>query len=109
MERGAPHEGAHPNGRILQVSGLAFAWGATRAANHRVVTVTVGGAPLDPAKTYSVTVNNFLSTGGDGFTGFTKGTIVSGGPSDLDVLVKYVGALAKPFAAPACGRITRVP
>jgi 5'-nucleotidase len=100
---------ADPNGRILQVSGLAFTWDSTRAANARVVSVTVGGAPIDPAKTYSVTVNNFLSTGGDGFTGFTKGTIVSGGPSDLDALVAYVGGLPQPFAAPAGGRITRVP
>jgi 5'-nucleotidase len=100
---------ADPNGRILQVSGIAFTWDSTRAANDRVVAVSVGGAPIDKAKTYSVTVNNFLSTGGDGFTGFTKGTIVSGGPSDIDALVTYVGGLAQPFAAPAAGRITRQP
>ena len=100
---------ADPNGRFLQVSGIAYTWDATRAANDRVVTVTIGGKPVDLAAAYTVTVNNFLSTGGDGFTGFTKGTVVLRRSSDLDALVAYVGALTQPFAAPPSGRIQNCP
>ena len=98
-----------PNGRFLQVSGLAYTWDPARAASDRVASVTVGGKPLDRAASYTVAVNNFLSTGGDGFKAFTGGTVDSGGPSDLDALVAYVASLAQPFQAPPGGRIQRAP
>jgi 5'-nucleotidase len=46
--------------------------------------------PIDPATTYIVTCNNFLATGGDGFTAFTGGRNQVGGPVDLDALIDYV-------------------
>jgi 5'-nucleotidase len=98
-----------PNGRFLQVSGLAYTWDGSRAASDRVVGVTVGGKSLDRAASYTVTVNNFLATGGDGFKAFTGGTVDSGGPSDLDALVAYVAALSQPFQAPPGNRIQTVP
>ena len=36
-------------------------------AGSRVVAVEVGGAPLDPARTYTVTTNDYMAGGGDGY------------------------------------------
>ncbi len=55
----------------LEVSGLTVRFhvegGGTRAT---AVRIEVGGAPLDPAKTYRVAVNSFLAQGGDGYGQF---------------------------------------
>jgi 5'-nucleotidase len=65
----------------------------------------IDGAPVDPAATYRVSVNNFLAAGGDGFTAFTEGTDVTGGVVDLDALLAYLSA--NPGLAPPAGdRIT---
>ena len=37
-------------------------------AGSRVVSVTVGDKPLDPAATYKVATNDFMLRGGDGYT-----------------------------------------
>jgi 5'-nucleotidase len=44
----------------------------------------------NPSKTYRVTVNNFMATGGDGFTTFLGGTSVQGGAQDIDALIAYL-------------------
>lgn len=95
-------------GRTLQVSdGLRYTWSASAPPGAKVSALTIGGAPVDPARPYRITVNNFL-TGGDGFTTLTRGTDVTGGAVDLDALVAYLRA-APAVAPPAPGRITAVP
>ena len=42
----------------------------SKPAGERVKSVTVGGAPLDPAKTYTLATNDFMAGGGDGYTAF---------------------------------------
>jgi 2',3'-cyclic-nucleotide 2'-phosphodiesterase (5'-nucleotidase family) len=37
------------------------------AAGSRVLSIAVGGAPLDPDKFYRVAVNDFMARGGDGY------------------------------------------
>jgi 5'-nucleotidase len=72
---------------------------------------------LSPSKTYRVTVNNFLSTGGDGFTTFNNGTNRLGGAQDIDALTAYLAGFKLPEhaaynpAAPELQktRITRLP
>ena len=48
------------------------------------MTFEVGGAPLDPAKTYRVAVNSFLAQGGDGYGQFGS----KRGAKDTGVLVR---------------------
>jgi 5'-nucleotidase len=55
-----------------------------------------------------VSVNNFLAAGGDGFTGFTAGTDVTGGPVDLDALLDYLAATPG-LSPPPADRITVLP
>ncbi|KAA5830492.1 bifunctional metallophosphatase/5'-nucleotidase [Saccharopolyspora hirsuta] len=95
--------------RILQVSStLHYTYSASAPVGSKVSDLTVAGQPVDPGASYRVSVNNFLAAGGDGFTGFTEGTDLTGGPVDLDALVDYLGAHPD-IAPPPADRITAVP
>jgi 5'-nucleotidase len=74
----------------------------------RIHNITINGTPVDPGTSYRVTVNNFLSTGGDGFAKLLLGTNLIGGAQDIDALVDYLrpslGA-GPDFAPPVTNRI----
>ena len=57
-------------GRFPQVSGMKIEFDPQRAVGHRVLTIAVGGAPLDPNKFYRVAVNDFMARGGDDYSTF---------------------------------------
>lgn len=95
--------------RILQISAtLHYTYSQSAPLGSRVSNITVGGVPVDPNGSYRVSVNNFLAAGGDGFTEFTQGTDLAGGPVDLDALVEYFAAHPG-IAPPPADRITVVP
>ncbi|WEH34289.1 5'-nucleotidase C-terminal domain-containing protein [Streptomyces sp. AM 4-1-1] len=100
--------------KILQVSnGFTYTLDMTRTGADRVVTdsVRLNGAAIDPAKTYRVAMNEFLSGGGDGFAALGQGTNKLVGASDLDMFNAYLVAhstAAAPLAPPAADRITVV-
>jgi 5'-nucleotidase len=54
---------------------------------------------MHPAKTYRVTVNNFMATGGDGFGTLLGATNVQGGAQDIDALVAYLAGYKAPSPA----------
>ncbi|WP_347304109.1 5'-nucleotidase C-terminal domain-containing protein [Croceibacterium sp. TMG7-5b_MA50] len=85
--------------------GFAFAFDPSRPVGSRITSATLDGQPLAPGGTYRVTVNNFLASGGDGFTVLKGGTNVGHGGVDLDALVAFItgGVSVDPAA-----RITRV-
>jgi 5'-nucleotidase len=67
----------------------------------------LNGQPIVPAATYRVTMNNFLASGGDGFTVFNLGTDALGGAQDIDALVEYFGSfLPGAVPNPPMNRIT---
>ena len=90
--------------KVLQIAGFDYTWDPTAAVGSRIVQVRLGGVPIDLSATYSVTCNNFLATGGDGFVGFTAGKNQIGGPVDLDAITEYVENHS-PVGIPAGGRI----
>ncbi|RAI36379.1 hypothetical protein CH341_30390 [Rhodoplanes roseus] len=55
------------SGRFPQVSGLTIAADVSKPVGTRVLSVLVDGKPLDPRRTYTVAVNDFLARGGDGY------------------------------------------
>jgi 2',3'-cyclic-nucleotide 2'-phosphodiesterase (5'-nucleotidase family) len=59
-------------GRFPQVSGISLIAELSRPPGQRIVSITVGGAPLDPARRYKVATNDFLARGGDGYTAFAQ-------------------------------------
>jgi 5'-nucleotidase len=95
--------------RWLQISSsLHYTWTTSAPDGANVSNLTVNGTPVDPAASYRVTVNNFLAAGGDGFTAFTAGTGLTGGPIDLDAFTAYLTANPN-LSAPPADRITVVP
>lgn len=92
--------------RVLQISStLHYALSLTAPLGDRISGLTVSGTPVDPAGSYRVSVNNFLAAGGDGFSVFTQGIDLTGGPIDLDALTAYLGTHPG-LAPPALDRIT---
>jgi 5'-nucleotidase len=96
---------------ILQVSaGFSYAWDPTAPLGDRVDigSIMLGGNPIDPAVGYRVAMNNFLATGGDGFSVFTQCTDPLGGEIDIDALVAYFVANT-PIEPGPMNRISLVP
>lgn len=97
-------------GRFPQVSGLAFAWDPSKPAGGRIVSVTVGGKPLDDAVPYRVATNDFMAGGGDGYAAMTRGkTLIdaSAGRLMATVVMDYVTLLGT-VDPKLDGRIKRV-
>jgi 2',3'-cyclic-nucleotide 2'-phosphodiesterase (5'-nucleotidase family) len=65
-------------GRFPQVSGMAFVFDSRRPVGQRIISVTVGGHPLDRQQEYTVATLDFIASGGDGYTSFGE-AIRSGG------------------------------
>lgn len=96
--------------RFLQVSqGFSYAWSKSAPKGSKVdpASITINGVAVDPAASYRITVNNFLSGGGDGFSELAKGTSPLTGAIDLDSFVAYAGK--GPIAPPAPTRIVALP
>jgi len=94
---------------ILQVSeGFAYSWSPTATPHVVPGSVTIDGVPVDKNASYRVAMNNFLASGGDGFSVFNEGTDPLGGEIDLDALVNYFEHNSPVGPGPQ-NRITRVP
>ncbi len=65
----------------------------SRPVGSRLSSLTFKGKPLDKAASYRVTVNNFLSEGGDGFATFRQGTDKTNGGVDLDAFIGWLSAV----------------
>jgi 5'-nucleotidase len=59
----------------------------SRPAGDRVVSMTIDGVPVDPAKTYTISTFSFLAQGGDNFTAFTEGKSADTGAIDRDLWI----------------------
>ena len=82
-------------GAFLQVSGLALSFDPSRPAGQRVVSVDVGGTPLEPERRYTAAVADYIARGGDGFTAFQKARVLvdaASGPLLTDVLLQAIAA-----------------
>ena len=58
----------HRQGRFPHVSNITAEVDPKRPPGSRVVSVQVGGAPLDDDRIYTVATNDFMLRGGDGYT-----------------------------------------
>jgi 5'-nucleotidase len=97
-------------GRILTVSrGFNYTWDAARPVGDKVLneTVKLNGNPIVDTQSYRVEMNNFLASGGDGFSVFNECTNQLGGEVDLDAVVRYFEA-HNPLTVPTDNRITRL-
>jgi 5'-nucleotidase len=100
-------------GRFLQISST-FKYeevpvGTAVACADRIGKRWVSGVEVTPASTYRVTMNNFLASGGDGFTVFNEGTDALGGAQDIDAWVAYFALFPGGINVPALDRIVAKP
>ncbi len=58
---------------IFQVSGLKMVYDLKKPPKQRVLSVEVGGIPIDTNKVYKIVTNNFLAAGGGAYGIFKEG------------------------------------
>ncbi|MBT2640982.1 bifunctional 2',3'-cyclic-nucleotide 2'-phosphodiesterase/3'-nucleotidase [Bacillus sp. ISL-41] len=79
--------------RIMPISGLKVTYDDSRAAGDRIVSITKNdGTPVEMDQTYSITVNNYMAGGGDGYAILATITDKTIDVVDLDALVNYIKA-----------------
>lgn len=87
------------------ISGATVAYDPTRPADDRLVEARIAGRPIDPRREYTLTLSDFLLTGGDGL-GLANAAIrtVNANVVDLDALIAYVRARPDGVRAPDAAR-----
>jgi 5'-nucleotidase len=96
--------------KVLQISdGFTYTWSASAAPGSKIdpTSIKLDGVTLDPAGTYRIVTNNFLSDGGDGFPAFIGGQDKLFGGLDIDAFADYLKANS-PYTPVVPNRITRV-
>ncbi|MGJ8544393.1 MAG: bifunctional metallophosphatase/5'-nucleotidase [Sulfitobacter sp.] len=94
-------------GRFAQVAGMTYAFDPAAEVGSRISDVTVGGAPIDPAKLYGVVSNDYVRKGGDGYSMFIDAAnAYDYGPDLADVTAEYLIKNA-PYQPYTDGRITK--
>jgi 5'-nucleotidase len=76
-------DGIGPEQVLTPSAGFAYHYDRSRPVNDRIVSMTLDGAAIEPARDYRVTANDFLAEGGDTFTAFAKGRDRVTGPLDI--------------------------
>ena len=94
----------------LPSGGFKYTWDGAKACGARISNVTLRsgsttetlvdatGVVQSPAKSYRVTVNNFMADGGDGYSTLVKGSNRLGGAQDIDSLTAYMANFKAPKA-----------
>ena len=108
---GCRGQGASTTRVMIPSRGVKYTWDGSKACNARIsnftltrngsteVIVDAAGQVVQPTKPFRVTVNNFMATGGDGYSTFLKGTQLLGGAQDIDALVAEMARYKAPNAA----------
>lgn len=76
---------------MIQVSGLRAVYDLRNPPGKRLVSVEIGGRPLDDSKTYRVATNSFVAQGGDLYQTFLHGKVTAdGGVLLSDLITDYL-------------------
>jgi 5'-nucleotidase/UDP-sugar diphosphatase len=104
--RDAIEEGVGTGGKLIPSNGTSYTVDRSAPHGERVKNVVVAGLPLDPAKTYRVTLLNFTANGGDAHMVLkgAKGQRVDTGLIDLDAFIDYIKSHS-PLRPESTGRI----
>jgi len=88
-----------PEQILAPSSGFFFTYDRSRPVGSRIVSMSLDGQPIDPARDYRVTVSMFLANGGDSYTSFRNGRNRTIGGLDIAALEAWLQAVP-PRAAP---------
>ncbi|MBT9144082.1 MAG: Mannosylglucosyl-3-phosphoglycerate phosphatase [Dehalococcoidia bacterium] len=94
-------------GAFPQVSGMSFTFDPARPPGERIFKVTIGGLPLELARTYRVATNCFLAAGGDGYTMFINKVRLDTGIFLRDAVAAHI-RVATPIHPRVEGRVKGV-
>jgi len=90
----------------LHASGITVRYDPGAPLGERILDVTLDdGSPLRPEGRYNVTANDFIATGGGGYTVFAEAEVID--PlevADLEALVAYLEAQPQPIPIPRSPR-----
>lgn len=93
---------------IFQVSGMKMTYTQARPIGQRVLSIEVGGQPLDPDRKYKVVTNSFLASGTGEYGVFTEGEDIEDSYLPLrDVIARHIRRHS-PVDARVEGRIVLV-
>ncbi|MEP7304012.1 MAG: 5'-nucleotidase C-terminal domain-containing protein [Acidobacteriota bacterium] len=97
-------------GQFPQVSGLTMRVTRSAPVGNRVSDVRIGGQPLDPNKSYSVAITDYMLSGGDDYAMFLNQKVLIGPEAGELMVTALEHFVAGRELAPAVdGRITIVP
>lgn len=78
-------------GRFPHLGGGRYSWNPSAEPGSRIVSIEVGGQPVDPNAEYRLITLNFLVDGGDGYSVLTAGKDkINTGFLDSDVTAEYI-------------------
>ena len=95
--------------RMLQVSrGFTYTYDRTRPANRRVDadSLSIDGNRVSPRQRYRIAINEFIASGGDNFSAFSKAADEVTIGNDLDIFTSYLQKRS-PVEPDPLNRITR--
>lgn len=75
---------------MIQVSGLKAVYDMARPVSKRLVSVEIGGVPVDDKRVYSVATNSFVAQGGDLYQTFLRTEQKDSGVLLSDLLMDYL-------------------
>ena len=90
---------------LVPSANFRFSYDLSRPEGQRIVSMAVNAKPIRPDAVYRVSVNNFLASGGDGFSVLNEGTDTFDAGLDLDALEAWLGTNP---TAPSVGRTRNV-
>ena len=93
---------------MVQVSGIVAHYDLSKPSGERLVDASIGGAPIEDARTYRIATNNFLGEGGDLYHTFLEGKKVDNIDKDLAQIVIEHFETTETVDAPQMGRLISV-
>jgi len=86
---------------LIPSAGLSYSYDLSRPAGSRITAIRLNGRSVVPSARYRVATNNYLASGGDGYSVLAGATNAVESGTDIDAMAAW---LAKGQRAPAVGR-----
>ncbi len=93
------------NSLLVPSKGFHFDYDLSNPAGMRISNLSLLGRAIDPARRYRVVVNNFLASGGDGFSVLNEGINAFDAGLDLDALEAWLRTNPTPPTDQRIGQI----
>lgn len=113
-EQWQPEGASRPFLRLGISEGFSYTYDPQAPKGERILDMWLDGEAIDPARSYAVTANSFLASGGDNFGTFAEGVNKQDtGVTDLQAMVEYMeeanGAIEPSFVQRSIGVTTDKP